>query len=125
LNAKLEVASGRTEAATTFRAEAGDYVLSDPALLKALAAPGEHAVVFTLVAGNESDLLDGTLVVAGSKAAADDHGHSHDGEHAHDHELERALWTGAAVLALGVLGGIGWWRQRRREPRTLTEGAGS
>ena len=67
LNAKLEVESGSLKAAAAFRAEAGDYVVTDAALLKALAAPGEHALVFTLVAGKDSDLLDGTLVVAGGR----------------------------------------------------------
>ena len=37
-------------------------------MLKALAAPGEHALVFTLVAGQDSDLLDGTLVSVGGAA---------------------------------------------------------
>lgn len=125
LNAKLEVASGGVEAAAAFRAEAGDYVVAEPALLKALAAPGEHALVFTLLAGNETDLLDGTLVVAGGSAAVADHGHSHNGDGDHGHELERATWIGAGLLALGLLGGIGWWRQRRRKNPTLAEGAGS
>lgn len=123
LNAKLEVASGGVEAAATFRAEAGDYVMADPALLKALATPGEHAVVFTLVAGKDSDLLDGALLVGGGKAAAGDPGHSHDGENAH--ELERAAWIGAGVLALSLLGGIVWRRQRRHKQHALVEGAGS
>ncbi|MBN8493458.1 MAG: asparaginase [Burkholderiales bacterium] len=94
------------------------------ALLQALRTPGEHAVVFTLVAGKDSDLLDGTLVVAGGPAAGD-HGHAHDSESLHGHALERAAWIGAGLLALGLLGGIGWWRQRRRKNPTLAEGAGS
>lgn len=124
LNAKLEVASGGVEAAAAYRADAGDYVVADAALLQALRTPGEHAVVFTLVAGKDSDLLDGTLVVAGGPAAGD-HGHAHDSESLHGHALERAAWIGAGLLALGLLGGIGWWRQRRRKNPTLAEGAGS
>ena len=64
LNAKLDVESGTLKATAAFRAEAGDYVVTDAALLTALATPGEHALVFTLVAGIDADLLDGTLVTA-------------------------------------------------------------
>lgn len=119
LGAKLEVESGTLKAVATFRAEQGDYLVTDAALLKALAAPGEHGLVFTLVAGNDSDLLDGTLVNGAGRVAAaarsGGHGHDHGGDdHRHDHELERAAWIGAGVVALGLIGGIAWWRQRRR-----------
>ena len=125
LGAKLEVESGPLKAVAAFRAEQGDYVVTDAAMLKALAAPGEHGLVFTLVAGKDSDLLDGTLVGPASRAAAakDDHGHAHgDDDHGHDHELERAAWTGAGVAVLGLIGGIAWWRQRRRESGKLQGG---
>lgn len=118
LGAKLEVESGALKAVATFRAEQGDYAVADAAMLKALAASGEHGLVFTLVAGQESDLLDGTLVnPAGGAAAggASDH-------HAHDPELERAAWLGAGVAALGLVGGIAWWRQRRRDAGKLQGG---
>lgn len=116
LGAKLEVESGGVKALAAFRSEQGDYAVTDTALLKALAAPGEHGLVFTLVAGSDSDLLDGTLVAT---AAQVDHGHSHGGHddehgHAHDHALERAAWIGGGIAGLGLLGGIAWWRQRRR-----------
>lgn len=124
LGAKLEVESGSLKAVAAFRAEQGDYAVTDAAMLKALAAPGEHGLVFTLVAGKDSDLLDGTLVgSAGGVVTAttkDDHGHAHGGdEHGHDHELERAAWIGAGVAALGLIGGIAWWRQRRRDAGKL------
>lgn len=121
LGAKLEVESGTLKAVAAFRAEQGDYAVTDAALLKALAAPGEHGLVFTLVAGSDSDLLDGTLMSSAGRvataAANNDHGHAHgndDHGHGHDHELERAAWIGAGVAALGLIGGIAWWRQRRR-----------
>ncbi len=124
LGAKLEVESGSLKAVAAFRAEQGDYAVTDAAMLKTLAAPGEHGLVFTLVAGKDSDLLDGTLVgTAGSvvtAAAKDDHGHAHRGaDHGHDHQLERAAWIGAGVAALGLIGGIAWWRQRRRDAGKL------
>jgi hypothetical protein len=122
LGARLEVESGAVKAVAAFRPEQGDYVVTDAAMLKALAAPGEHGLVFTLVAGQDGDLLDGTLVsTAGDAVAAtagSDHGHDHgddDHAHGHDHELERAAWTGVGVAALGLISGIAWWRQRRRE----------
>ena len=124
LGAKLEVESGSLKAVAAFRAEQGDYVVTDAAMLKTLAAPGEHGLVFTLVAGKDSDLLDGTLVgTAGSvviAAAKDNHGPAHGGDDpGHDHELERAAWIGAGVAALGLIGGIAWWRQRRRDAGKL------
>lgn len=127
LGARLEVESGPFKAVAAFRAEQGDYVVTDAAMLKALAAPGEHGLVFTLVAGKDSDLLDGTLIGPASQAAAaaaqDDHGHAHGGDdHGHDHELERAAWIGAGVAALGLFGGIAWWRQRRRAAGKLQGG---
>jgi hypothetical protein len=106
------------KAMAAFRAEQGDYVVTDAAMLKALAAPGEHGLVFTLVAGQDSDLLDGTLVGTATRvatAATQDHDHAHDGDDpGHDHGLERTAWIGAGVAALGLTGGVVWWRQRRR-----------
>lgn len=116
LGAQLEVESGTLKAQAAFRPEQGDYTVTDAALLKALAQPGEHALVFTLLAGQDSDLLDGTLVTGGAGAAAQaDRGHGHD-EHDHDHgpDLERAAWTGAGLVALVLVGSLAWWRQRAR-----------
>lgn len=115
LGAKIEMESGGLKAVAAFRAAQGDYVVTDAALLKALKATGEHGLVFTLVAGADSDLLDGTLVTAASHAISgkSDQGHSHD-DHGHDHELERAAWIGGGVAALGLIGGLVWRRQRRR-----------
>lgn len=124
LGAKLEVESGSLKAVAAFRAEQGDYVVTDAAMLKTLAATGEHPLVFTLLAGQDSDLLDGTLVnAAGGRpasttaAAKGDHGHARGGDdHGddHHHKMERAAWIGGGVAALGLVGGIAWWRQRRR-----------
>lgn len=123
LGAKLEVESGPLKAVAAFRAEQGDYAVTDGALLKALATIGEHGLVFTLVAGQESDLLDGTLVnaaggVAG-RAVKGGHPHDHGSDgHGHDQPVTRAAWIGAGVAAgvaaLGLLGGLTWLRQRRR-----------
>jgi hypothetical protein len=136
LGAQLEVESGSLKAVAAFRAEQGDYAVTDAAMLKALAAAGEHGLVFTLVAGKDSDLLDGTLVAAGGGGTmaatndhdhghahgTDDHEHDHGHGHGHDHERERAAWIGAGVAALGLIGGIVWWRQRRRAAGKLPGG---
>ena len=128
LGAKLEVENGALKAIAAFRAEQGDYVVTDAAMLKALAASGEHGLVFTLVAGSDSDLLDGTLVVAAKTpagaTAAGDHGHvlGSDAGHGYAHELERAAWIGAGVAALGLIGGVAWWRQRRQPAARLQGG---
>jgi hypothetical protein len=124
LGAKLEVESGPHKAVATFRADQGDYAVADAALLKALATPGEHGLVFTLVAGPDSDLLDGTLVTGGAAGSAAGGAH-HDHDHGdHDHTLERAAWTGAAIAGLGLLGLVAWMRQRKRAA-ALGEGASS
>ena len=124
LGAQLEVESGSLKAVAAFRAEQGDYAVTDAAMLKALAAAGEHGLVFTLVAGKDSDLLDSTLVAAGGghEHAHDTDDHDHDHGHGHDHERERAAWIGAGVAALGLIGGIAWWRRRRRAAGKLPGG---
>ena len=108
LGASLELESGTLRAMAVFRPADGDYVVTDAAMLAALRAPGEHPLVITLIAGSDSDLLEGRLVTSA------DHRLAHD--HAHDRvqdTRERAVWfvAGAAVLlAAGLLA----WRSRRR-----------
>jgi hypothetical protein len=118
LGARLEVESGGVKAVAQYRADRGDYAVMDAALLKVLAAPGEHGLVFTLIAGAESDLLDATLVAAAPGGAHGGHGHD---DHDHHHELERAAWIGGGIAALGLLGGFAWWRRRRSGTRPLQE----
>ena len=125
LGAKLEVESGALKAVAAFRTEQGDYVVTDAAMLKALAAPGEHGLVFTLVAGKDSDLLDGKLINAAAGTAAgteNAHGHNDGDDHGHGHRLQRAAWIGAGVAALGLIGGVAWWRQRRSHAGKLQGG---
>lgn len=112
LGAELTVESGALKAVAAFRAEAGDYVVTDAAMLKALKAPGEHALVFTLIAGPDTDLLDGTLVTA----AADAHGHA-DGPIQLDASNRLAVLGGAAA-AVALAGSALWWLRRRRAGTT-------
>lgn len=89
LNGKLEVEYQGQKASAKFHADLGDYSIDDPKLLKALSAPGKHALLFTFVSGDESDLLEGTLEVS----AVQDHGH--------EHGVGRTwLWLAAATVAV-------------------------
>lgn len=74
LNGKIEAELGALKTAAKFRAERGDYVIDDQGFLKALAMPGKHALVFTVAAADESDLLEGTLEIR-ANAGADNHSH--------------------------------------------------
>ncbi|HSV60271.1 MAG TPA: hypothetical protein VLJ19_15355 [Variovorax sp.] len=115
LNAQVEVESGALKAKATFHSDIGDYAVDDPAFLKALATPGEHALVVTVVAGNESDLLDGTLVIAAALASGNDD----------EHGAVRALgarpstWAAAAVVGTTLIAAFAWWRRRRHAAATL------
>jgi len=107
LNGKLEVEANGVKAPAKFHADHGDYAVDDPQFLKAIAAPGKHPLVFTLTAGGESDLLEGTLEV---KAADSAHGHADD----HAHSLTR--WTIAGGLLAVVLTVLAIRTLRRKSP---------
>lgn len=111
LDARVEVESGGMKAIARFHADHGDYAVGDPALLAALAKPGEHAVVISVVAGDVSDLLNGTLAVSGAATQTAASGHGHDD----GHELERVLIISAGVVFALLLVVLGYrWRRRRR-----------
>ncbi|MCW7541915.1 hypothetical protein OOT46_29385 [Aquabacterium sp. A7-Y] len=128
LRAQLEVESEGRRATATFHADHGDYAVADPEFLKLLARPGSHPLIFTVVAGAETDLLDGTLVVAdaaaGSAAMTAGHGHAHGpGAHAHEeapHEHGSVARSTVVVggLAALALGGLWWQRRQKRAART-------
>lgn len=106
LQAKVEVESGSLKAAATFHADLGDYAVADQAFLNALSQPGEHPIVVTVLAGQEADLLDGTLLVSEADLAGDhghDHGHGHDGGHVHHWwESRRVKLAALALSAAGI-----------------------
>jgi hypothetical protein len=108
LGAKVEIESGPHKAVAVFHADHGDYSVVDPTLLAALRSPGQHPLVIMVVAGDDADLLEGTLSVAAAANAAVGQG---DG---HGHERELAVWIGAGVLGLGVVGWVAVASKRRR-----------
>jgi hypothetical protein len=101
LDARVEVESGKLKAVAKFHADHGDYAVDDPALLQALKQPGSHPIVVTVVAAKDTDLLEGTLEVAG---------HAHEAAHADADWLRPTL----IIAAFTLLGGAGFWWQRRQ-----------
>ena len=114
LKANVEVESGALKAKAKFHEDLGDYAVDDPAMLKLLSTPGEHPVVITILAGDETDLLDGVLRVGADQPQNDAHGHSHadaQGE-GHAHEGPHWLRWGMGVIVVFALA-IAWaWRRR-------------
>jgi len=105
LNGALEVQYKQLKAKATFHADQGDYAVDDPALLAAIATPGAHPLLFTLVAGEESDLLEDVLTVPEPAA-----------EHDHEHAADRRWWlVAAASLALVAVAVFLARRRRQRK----------
>jgi hypothetical protein len=104
LNGKLEVEFNGIKAPAKFHADHGDYAVDDANLLKALAKPGKHALVFTFSAGNDNDLLEGTLDVS-----------AHNGTHDHDHSLtQKGAWLAGVALVAIVIAAFAASRRRNK-----------
>lgn len=101
LDGTLEVEFGGIKAQGKLHADFGDYSFTDEKLLKALHQPGKHALVFTLIAGNESDLIEGSLNVA-----ADAHASSFSGRWL-------ARWPWLVLVGVLILVAIAWHLRRR------------
>ncbi|MGQ0599400.1 hypothetical protein [Aquabacterium sp.] len=125
LSAQIEVESGAHKVRVPFHKDLGDYATDDEALLKLLATPGAHPVVITIVAGSDSDLLEGTLNVTTEAAKAfvpggHDHGHAH-GDDDHDHgEHHWARKPITWILGFAGLAALGWGVARWRSKDALT-----
>lgn len=113
LDAQVEVAMGASKAAARFHGDHGDYAIDDAAFLKLLSAPGEHPLIFTIVAGTESDLLEGTLAVTPVQTEI------HASEHSH--ALDYAL-IAAAALTLVIATVVLWKRRARKRKRYTAAG---
>ncbi len=106
LGAEVEVESAGVKAVAGFHADHGDYAVADEAMTALLSRPGQHALVLTVVAGDDADLLDAVLTVDASDHDAGATG----GEHGPD--FPSLAWWGGA-FAVSALAGIAVWRRRR------------
>lgn len=104
LGGTLEVEYKNLKARAKFHADLGDYAIDDKKFLQALSTPGKHALLFTLTANGESDLLEGTLEVPAT--AVHDHGHDY-----------RWWWLGALPV-IGIPAAL-LVRARRRSTREV------
>ena len=113
--AKVEVELGPLKAPAPYHSDQGDYAVADEKFLAELGKKGSHALVITILDGKESDLLDGTLEVGATQAAA---------EATHAHGDENALLFGAlAIAALAAVGGLGWLLGRGSNSKVAKGGA--
>ena len=102
LKAQLEVQYKDLKAKAAFHADHGDYSISDKKLIEALGKPGKHPLLFTLVAGEESDLLETTL-------------ETHAEEHQHGTTIPWQ-WILTAAIAAAALLTIAVLRRRQGKP---------
>lgn len=101
--AAIELELDTLKAQASYRAAQGDYVVTDAAFVAALAAPGQHALVLTVNAGDEADLLDGTVAIAAPAPA--------EAGAAASPALVRL--GGGALLVLAAAGLAFVWRRRQ------------
>ena len=104
VDASVEVESGNFKGLAAYQAAEEHYLLDSPDFIKVLGEAGEHPLVFTILAGDDADLLNGTLDTRSADA-----GNGHD----HGHGLEWAAWGVGGLLATGLI----VVALRRRQPR--------
>ena len=116
LDASVEVESGELKARAKFHADLGDYAVDDTQMLKKLGTQGEHAVLITVVSGQESDLLEGVLRVGAAASMAQEHGHEPE-------PLPWMRWL-LVLLAFVAAGLLLHWRRimRRTSPSPVVDG---
>lgn len=111
LGAEVEVEAGALKQKALFRREQGDYAVTDPKLVALASSPGSHALVFTVSAGTDSDLLEGTMKVAAPAQPASAVGRY----------TSIGAWIGGGLL---VVGGAGAFIRRRRATRGVAYAGG-
>ena len=102
LAASLEVEQGGKTALASFRPETGDYLIADATFLSAFAKPGEYPLNFTLIAGEESDLLTAKFDVFSASTVTD------------ANQPQFGGWL-VQITLLVLLAGAGWYFFRRRK----------
>ncbi len=102
LAASLEVEQGGKTVLASFRPETGDYLIADAAFLAAFAKPGEYPLNFTLIAGEESDLLTAKFDVFSALTATD------------SNQPQFGGWL-VQITLLVLMAGAGWHFLRRRK----------
>lgn len=107
LNATLEVDYNGMTAQATYHADHGDYAIDNEELLQALAKPGQHPLLFTLTAGDESDLLEGVLRVSANRD-----------EQEHTHAMPQKTWVIGGIVLFLLSVALVVLRLRRRQPRS-------
>lgn len=113
LKAEVEVESGQLKAKAKFHEDLGDYAVDDPAMLKLLATPGEHPVVITILAGEETDLLDGVLRVDAGPVQEPAHAHGHAEPHGEEHAHAFGWWRVGLGVSIAIALASAWvWRKR-------------
>ena len=116
-DASVEVESGNLKAQAAYQATEGHYLLTAPDLLKAIGTPGKHPLVFTILAGDDADLLNGVLDTRSQHAGTEnDHGNNYG--HEHSHALEWAAWGAGGLVAAG----LAVFALRRRKQRMTAGG---
>ncbi len=102
LAASLEVEQGDKKAIARFRPETGDYLIDDAGFLAPFAQPGAYPLSFTLIAGDESDLLSANFAVNSALTVTD--------------AGERQLGGWLLPIALiALVGGAVWYFVKRRK----------
>ena len=117
LGASVDIESGGSKSKAAFRSEQGDYVVTDPAMLKLLAGPGTHSVIFTITAGKDNDLLDGKLI-PGSAAGSHDSAAGSSGLRG----MSMAALIAATIFGVGAA--IYFFRRRQSASRFAYKRAG-
>lgn len=108
--------AGAVGADAGFHADHGDYAVADAAFLRAVSAPGKHALVFTVNDGEATERLHGLLEVGAPPPHA--HGDDDLGE-----ILARWRWAALVAGALLLAGAAALRLRRRRRPAGRGSGA--
>jgi hypothetical protein len=106
LAATLQVEAGNRKLPAVFDAARGLYAVKDAALVQALQArPGPHALVLSLQAGDEADLIPASLTLPAEEA---------EGDHDHEHGSGTALRWRALIAGVALLVSVAawWWFHR-------------